>query len=101
VAAAKIVYWCGVRHQMFEREVLIDDGLEAARRVNNVTFKTIPPTVRKPHLHMLVYRVRGESVEARGESASLPGFLFGKQHAKARRKDPTNMFDFRREAFCL
>lgn len=101
MVTAKIVFWCGIKHQRVHHEVLIDDGLEAARRVNNVEFKTLPPTKAKPNSHMLVHRVRGECVQIRGEPSSLPGFLFGKQYAKAHRKDPTNMFDFRREAFYL
>jgi hypothetical protein len=101
-----IVYYCNIRKKKFKRNVLIDDDFETRRALCGVEFilKAMDGNnvkiVEGTDMYLLVKSINGKAT-GHGETKSVAALLFGKQHARARRLDPTNPWDLTREAYGL
>lgn len=93
----KLKYYCGERKKFFERKVLIDDDIEIKRKVMAAQFVTL--TMGGGRKALMVQKIDGKFIATSGESASVPVYLFGEEYKRAVRTDPTNLWDFRKEAF--
>lgn len=99
-----IVYYCNIRKGRFKRMVVINDELEIRRALCGVEFirkalggndvKTLDNT------YLLVKSINGRAT-GHGTTSSLTALLFGPEHARARRLDPSNLWDFTREAYSI
>lgn len=83
---------------VFDQEVLVDRDLEIQRKLNIAIIKLLSDN--KKTANLVLHRV-GSNIcsKTTGYSASLPAYLFGKEYFKARRIDPNNLWDLRKEAF--
>jgi hypothetical protein len=99
----KITYYCGERRKLFTRTVTIDDDLELKRKLNGCEFATIimkdAGSADGLRRSLVMRKVNGQFVAVRGESASVPVYLFGNEYLRSRRIDPANLWDLRKESF--
>lgn len=99
----KITYYCGERKKLFVRPVKVDDDLELKRKLNGAEFATIavkdpgvPGGIRRS---LIMRKINGQFVAIRGDSASVPAYLFGDSYNRAHRTNPQDLWDFRKESF--
>lgn len=94
-----VMYYCYRRKGHFKRLINVDLDLEIQRKINGLHFHLIRPTVGiGRHDTLVIDKIDGKSLGV-GDICSLPAYLFGPEYWFARRKDPTNNWDFRKEAF--
>jgi hypothetical protein len=97
----RIKYYCDIRRKTFIRNALVDDDLEVRRALSDVVL-SLRTDNDTGFQQVLVKTIRGFTVgHGNGLSSSLPGLLFGKEHSRRRRVDPTKLWDFTREAWGL
>jgi hypothetical protein len=97
----RVKYYCDQRRKFFVRDALIDDDLEVRRALSDVILMTRTDATTGI-TQVMVKSIRGFAVgHTNGLSSSLPGLLFGKEHMRIRRLDPSKVWDFTREAWGL
>jgi hypothetical protein len=99
----KITYYCGERRKHFVRTVTVDDDLEVMRKLNGSILATITMSDERAadgkRKALMMRKVNGQFVAVSGQPTSVPEFLFGPTYLRAKRTDPSNLWDLRREAF--
>jgi hypothetical protein len=94
----RIQYYCSDRKKHFTNTVKVDLDLGVQRKLNGVKFKLLPAVNEHNTKTLVIQSIDGRH-QLIGDACSVPAYLFGPEYYFARRKDVSNIFDFRKSAF--
>lgn len=93
----EITYYCEERKKPFKRKVVINDELEIRRKLCGTVL--VLKVAWNGHKYLMLKSVNGQAARLVGTgSKSLPAYLYGSEHASARRTTE-NLWDLTRESY--
>lgn len=94
----EIIYYCHRRKKYYKNKIRVDLNLEIQRKINGLKFDLIYSESKLSNPTLIIKTVDGQ-YSIIGDPCSIPAYLFGPEYWFAKRVNPNDNFDFRKEAF--